>query len=141
MGIKINSGSGAVYAKRGTCYLKLKRPNACIRDCDRAVKLNPDSAAAHKFRGRAHRLLGHFVEAAKDLRLACKIDFDEVADEWLKEVTPNAKKIEEHERNKQRRKEKKKKKKEVGMVGINEGLISTPEAAFGGVKESGLGRE
>ena len=47
--------SAAVYAKRGTCYLKLKRPNACIRDCDRAVKLNPDSAAAHKFRGRAHR--------------------------------------------------------------------------------------
>ena len=35
------------------------------------------------------RLLGHFLEAAKDLRLACKIDFDEQADEWLKEVTPN----------------------------------------------------
>ncbi|CAB0013923.1 unnamed protein product [Nesidiocoris tenuis] len=30
---------------------------------------------------------------------------------------------------------------EVGMVGINEGAISTPEAAFGGVKQSGLGRE
>ncbi|OAD62892.1 Succinate-semialdehyde dehydrogenase [NADP(+)] GabD [Eufriesea mexicana] len=30
---------------------------------------------------------------------------------------------------------------EVGMVGINEGIISTAEAAFGGVKESGLGRE
>ena len=30
---------------------------------------------------------------------------------------------------------------EVGMVGINEGLISTIEAPFGGVKESGLGRE
>ena len=28
-----------------------------------------------------------------------------------------------------------------GMVGINEGLITTPEAPFGGVKESGLGRE
>ena len=35
------------------------------------------------------RLLGHFVPAAKDLRMACKLDFDEVADEWLKEVTPN----------------------------------------------------
>ena len=35
------------------------------------------------------RLLGHFVQAAKDLRTACKLDFDEVADEWLKEVTPN----------------------------------------------------
>jgi succinate-semialdehyde dehydrogenase/glutarate-semialdehyde dehydrogenase len=27
------------------------------------------------------------------------------------------------------------------MVGINTGLISTTEAPFGGVKESGLGRE
>ena len=30
---------------------------------------------------------------------------------------------------------------EYGMVGINEGLISTEVAPFGGVKESGLGRE
>ncbi|EFN80592.1 Succinate-semialdehyde dehydrogenase [NADP+] [Harpegnathos saltator] len=30
---------------------------------------------------------------------------------------------------------------EVGMVGVNEGLISCAEAAFGGIKESGLGRE
>ncbi|XP_037071280.1 succinate-semialdehyde dehydrogenase, mitochondrial-like [Pollicipes pollicipes] len=30
---------------------------------------------------------------------------------------------------------------ECGMVGVNEGLISQPEAAFGGVKLSGLGRE
>ncbi|KAJ3146482.1 hypothetical protein HDU89_006164 [Geranomyces variabilis] len=30
---------------------------------------------------------------------------------------------------------------EVGMVGINEGIISTDCAPFGGVKESGLGRE
>lgn len=30
---------------------------------------------------------------------------------------------------------------EVGMVGVNEGVISCAEAAFGGVKESGLGRE
>lgn len=30
---------------------------------------------------------------------------------------------------------------EVGMVGVNEGLISTAAAPFGGVKESGLGRE
>ena len=30
---------------------------------------------------------------------------------------------------------------EYGMVGINEGFISTAEAPFGGVKESGLGRE
>ena len=30
---------------------------------------------------------------------------------------------------------------EAGMVGINEGIISTEVAPFGGIKESGLGRE
>uniref|UniRef100_A0A8D2CVA1 Succinate-semialdehyde dehydrogenase n=1 Tax=Sciurus vulgaris TaxID=55149 RepID=A0A8D2CVA1_SCIVU len=30
---------------------------------------------------------------------------------------------------------------EVGMVGVNEGLISSVECPFGGVKQSGLGRE
>ena len=30
---------------------------------------------------------------------------------------------------------------ESGMVGVNEGLISAAEAPFGGIKESGFGRE
>ncbi len=30
---------------------------------------------------------------------------------------------------------------EYGMVGINEGMISTEVAPFGGVKQSGIGRE
>ena len=30
---------------------------------------------------------------------------------------------------------------EVGMVGVNTGLISDPATPFGGVKESGFGRE
>ena len=87
--IQLNANSAVPFAKRGACFPKLKKPNACIRDCTRAIELNPDSAPAYKFRGRAHRLLGHFLEAAKDLRQACKIDFDDQADEWLKEVTPN----------------------------------------------------
>ena len=43
----------------------------------RAIELNPDNASAYKFRGRSNRLLGNFSLAAKDLRTACKIDFDE----------------------------------------------------------------
>jgi succinate-semialdehyde dehydrogenase/glutarate-semialdehyde dehydrogenase len=30
---------------------------------------------------------------------------------------------------------------EVGMVGLNQGLVSNPAAPFGGVKQSGYGRE
>ncbi|WP_156492141.1 aldehyde dehydrogenase family protein, partial [Oleiphilus sp. HI0080] len=30
---------------------------------------------------------------------------------------------------------------EYGMVGVNEGIISNPAAPFGGVKQSGYGRE
>jgi succinate-semialdehyde dehydrogenase/glutarate-semialdehyde dehydrogenase len=30
---------------------------------------------------------------------------------------------------------------EVGMVGVNRGVVSNPAAPFGGVKHSGLGRE
>lgn len=87
--IVLNPQAALLYAKRGQVYLLLNKPNACIRDCNRALELNPDSAAAHKFRGRAFHLLGKFEEAANDLRLACKFDFDEQADEWLREVTPN----------------------------------------------------
>jgi succinate-semialdehyde dehydrogenase/glutarate-semialdehyde dehydrogenase len=30
---------------------------------------------------------------------------------------------------------------ETGMVGLNQGVVSNPAAPFGGVKQSGLGRE
>ena len=39
------------------------------------------------------RLLGHWLEAAKDLSMACRLDFDEQADEWLREVKPKVLKM------------------------------------------------
>lgn len=105
--IELNPRSALYHGKRGQAYLKLSKPNACIRDCTRALEINPDSATAYKFRGRANRLLGKWEEAAKDLRQACKLDYDEEADEWLKEVTPNAKKIEQHKLKMERRRQEK----------------------------------
>lgn len=102
--IQINPNSALLFAKRGQAYLKLSKPNACVKDCTKALELNCDSAAAYKFRGRAYRLIGKWEEAAKDLRQACNIDMDEQTDEWLKEVTPNAKKIEQHRLKQERKK-------------------------------------
>ncbi|KAJ8982629.1 hypothetical protein NQ317_002680 [Molorchus minor] len=101
--IELNPNSALLFAKRGQAYLQLTKPNACIRDCTRALEINCDSATAYKFRGRAYRLLGEWELAAKDLRQACNIDYDEQTNEWLKEVTPNAKKIEEHLLKKERK--------------------------------------
>jgi suppressor of tumorigenicity protein 13 len=100
--IELNPGLALLHAKRANALLKLRKPVSAIRDCDKAIAINPDSAQAYKFRGRAKRLLGHWVEAYHDLGMACKLDYDDTANEWLKEVEPNAKKIIEHNRKKER---------------------------------------
>lgn len=51
-----------------------------------------------------YRLLGDWEKAAADLRQACNIDFDEQTDEWLREVTPNARKLEQHKLKQERKK-------------------------------------
>uniref|UniRef100_A0A914DQT7 Hsp70-interacting protein N-terminal domain-containing protein n=1 Tax=Acrobeloides nanus TaxID=290746 RepID=A0A914DQT7_9BILA len=87
--IELNPGSAILHAKRAAALIKLSKPLAAIRDCTKAIEINPDSAAPYKFRGRAHRLLGKWLEAHKDLVTACKLDYDDTANEWLKEVEPN----------------------------------------------------
>ena len=42
-------------------FLKLQKPNAAIRDCNEAVKINPDSAQGYKWRGKAHRYVSIYV--------------------------------------------------------------------------------
>uniref|UniRef100_A0A2K5WRA8 Hsp70-interacting protein N-terminal domain-containing protein n=1 Tax=Macaca fascicularis TaxID=9541 RepID=A0A2K5WRA8_MACFA len=61
--IKLNPRLAILYAKRASVFVKLQKPNAAIRDCDRAIEINPDSAQPYKWRGKAHRLLGHWEEA------------------------------------------------------------------------------
>ncbi|XP_004610588.1 hsc70-interacting protein [Sorex araneus] len=103
--IKLNPRLAILYAKRASVYVKLQKPNAAIRDCDRAIEINPDSAQPYKWRGKAHRLLGHWEEAAHDLALACKLDYDDDASAMLKEVQPRAQKIAEHRRKYERKRE------------------------------------
>lgn len=103
--IKLNPCLAILYAKRASVFIQMQKPNAAIRDCDRAISINPDSAQPYKWRGKAHRLLGHWEEAAKDLATACKLDYDEAASAMLKEVQPKANKIIEHRRKYERKRE------------------------------------
>eukprot|EP00069_Balaena_mysticetus_P011493 bmy_21222T0 len=57
--IKLNPRLAILYAKRASVFIKLQKPNAAIRDCDRAIEINPDSAQPYKWRGKAHGLLSH----------------------------------------------------------------------------------
>ncbi|XP_052347047.1 hsc70-interacting protein-like isoform X3 [Oncorhynchus keta] len=103
--IKLNPRVAIMYAKRASVYIRMQKPNAAKRDCDRAIDINPDSAQPYKWRGKAHKLLGHWEEAAKDLATACKLDYDEDASAMLKEVQPKANKIIEHRRKYERKRE------------------------------------
>ncbi|KAH0513735.1 Hsc70-interacting protein [Microtus ochrogaster] len=42
--IKLNPRLAILYAKRASVFVKLQKPNAAIRDCDRAIEINLDSA-------------------------------------------------------------------------------------------------
>ncbi|KAJ9706805.1 hypothetical protein PVL29_001998 [Vitis rotundifolia] len=109
--ILLNPTSAIMYATRASVYIKMKKPNAAIRDANAALEINPDSAKGYKSRGIARSMLGQWEEAAKDLHLASKLDYDEEISAVLKKVEPNAHRIEEHRRKYERlRKEKEDKK-------------------------------
>ncbi|GFZ01198.1 HSP70-interacting protein 1 [Actinidia rufa] len=96
--ILLNSTSAIMYATRASVYIKMKKPNAATRDANAALEINPDSAKGYKSRGMARAMLGQWEEAAKDLHVASKLDYDEEISAILKKVEPNAHKIEDHRR-------------------------------------------
>ncbi|XP_059639998.1 FAM10 family protein At4g22670-like [Cornus florida] len=111
--ILLNPNSAIMYAARAGVYIKMKKPNAAIRDASAALEINPDSAKGHKSRGMARAMLGQWEEAAKDLHLASNLDYDEEISSVLKKVEPNARKIDDHRRKYERlRKEQEAKKAE-----------------------------
>ena len=89
--IKLNPRLAVLYVKRASVFIKLQKPNAAIRDCDRAIEINPDSAQPYKWWGKAPQTSG-----LHDLALTCKLDYDEDASAMLKEVQPRAQKIAEY---------------------------------------------
>ncbi|XP_061448118.1 putative protein FAM10A4 [Rhineura floridana] len=94
--IKLNPQSSVTYVNRASTFVKLKRPNAAIRDCKKASELNQKSAQPYKWQGKAHMLLGHWEEAAEDFTMACKLDHDEESHALLQVVQLKVQRIMEY---------------------------------------------
>nr|VZI49046.1 unnamed protein product [Spirometra erinaceieuropaei] len=106
--ITANPHLSMCFAKRAACYVKLRRPKAAIRDCDKAISLNPDTAPAYKWRGLANKLLGHWESAYLDLQTSLKLDYTDDANAAIKELEPKYKRIHEHKLKYERKTEEKK---------------------------------
>merc|ERR1719191_1153243 len=105
-----------MYAKRGEILLRLKRPRACISDCTAAAEINPDSGKAFRIRGKAHRRLGNWEEAHKDLAMGQKLDYDDDTKDVQDYVSKKWRKISDRNnriRIKQEKRAKKEKEKEM----------------------------
>eukprot|EP00727_Mastigamoeba_balamuthi_P003094 m51a1_g12782 hypothetical protein (332) ;mRNA; f:2745-4118 len=89
-----NPQSAILYACRASVLLRMRRPNAAIRDCEAAIRLNPDSAKPYKVRGRAERHLGLYERARADLQLGNKLDYDDATYQTQKWVEARAKALE-----------------------------------------------
>merc|ERR1711862_1060684 len=96
--------SALLYANRADVLLKLKRAKHAVRDCDEALKINPDSAKALRIRGVAKKELEMYEEALKDLSQAQAVDYDDSVVEHLKVCMEKHKELEKKkadERNKE----------------------------------------
>ncbi|XP_014802444.1 PREDICTED: golgin subfamily A member 6-like protein 1 [Calidris pugnax] len=96
--IRLNPGLSTLYVNRASVFVQLQKPNAAIRDCDKAIKIDPNSAQPYKWRGKALWLLGHWQRAAKDLALACQLGSDEDTNNMLKEAQRRVHKLAKHQK-------------------------------------------
>jgi len=90
--IKLQPKTSSFFAIRAESFLALKKLNAAIKDCNRALELNPDSAKAKKTRGKALRYLGKYSDAFYDLQQGNLLDWDESTDTMIKEIKERAEK-------------------------------------------------
>eukprot|EP00756_Hemistasia_phaeocysticola_P019102 Hpha_TRINITY_DN15638_c5_g8::TRINITY_DN15638_c5_g8_i1::g.98341::m.98341/K09560/ST13; suppressor of tumorigenicity protein 13 len=75
--VALDPSHAVLYVERAEVHLRMRRPQAAVRDCDHALRVNPDSAGAHKARGRAYRMLKNWELSAHHLRLATQLVYDE----------------------------------------------------------------
>ncbi|KAG5027624.1 hypothetical protein AAZX31_08G346600 [Glycine max] len=62
------------HSNRGVCFLKLEKYDNTIKECTKALELNPVYVKALVRRGEAHEKLEHFDKAIDDMKKILEID-------------------------------------------------------------------
>ncbi|KAJ8767759.1 hypothetical protein K2173_020699 [Erythroxylum novogranatense] len=62
------------HANRAVCFMKLGKYEDTIRDCTKALELNPSYMKALLRRGEAHEKLEHFEEAINDMKKILELE-------------------------------------------------------------------
>ncbi|XP_047048977.1 tetratricopeptide repeat protein 1-like [Lolium rigidum] len=64
----------ACYSNRAVCFLKLGKYDETIKECTKALDLNPSYLKALLRRGEAHEKLEHYDEAIADMKRVIEVD-------------------------------------------------------------------
>ena len=62
------------YSNRAICYYNLNRFEECIRDCDRAIRLNPQFSKVYKKKTQACLNLLKFEDAVEATKIYASIE-------------------------------------------------------------------
>jgi len=64
----------ACHSNRAVCFFKLGKYDETIKECSRALELNPSYVKALLRRGEAHEKLEHYDEAIADMKRIIELD-------------------------------------------------------------------
>ncbi|XP_021683850.1 uncharacterized protein LOC110667347 isoform X2 [Hevea brasiliensis] len=79
------------HANRAVCFLKLGKYEDTIKECTKALELNPSYMKALVRRGEAHEKLEHFEEAIADMKRILELDpSNEQAKKAIRRLEPLA---------------------------------------------------
>ncbi|KAJ7979560.1 Tetratricopeptide repeat protein 1 [Quillaja saponaria] len=79
------------HSNRGVCFLKLGKYADSIKECSKALELNPTYIRALMRRGEAHEKLEHFEEAISDMKKILEVDpSNDQARKFIRQLEPLA---------------------------------------------------
>ncbi|XP_010115007.1 PREDICTED: hsc70-interacting protein-like, partial [Chlamydotis macqueenii] len=90
---RLNSRLSTLYVNQASVFLQLQKPNAAFGDCDKAIKINLNSAQLYKCREKTFWVLDRWQLTFKDLALACHLDYDEDSNNMFMEESRHKKKV------------------------------------------------